>query len=316
MTILIPKYQDILIEPKIVVPTSCMKGRFKLIAIRPDGRERPLTDWFDNLILNSGLNGIGTTSQLSTCHVGTSSAAVDVAQTQLQGWLAATTNIQEVNYGCQSSAPYYGWKILRYRFVQGTATGNISEVGIGYSNQSVNYLWSRALTVDGGGSPTTVTVLADEVLDVVYELRLYPPTGTGSGGPFSIGGVNYNVDWKASGVTSAAYWAYYLGNAVTLSVESSPHIAYNGLMGATIVDLPSGTSSGASFATAAYSNNSLQRDATASYDLNQGNLAGGIRSSIARSTIGLFQFEFDQAIPKDNTKTLTLTYRVSWSRYP
>lgn len=314
--ILIPKYRDIIVpEQKILLPRSTMRGRFKFTAIRPDGRERPLTDWFDNLVLDSGLNAIGTASQLSACVVGTSNTAVSAAQTTLSGFLAGTTDIQETNYGVGGSGPYYGYKTIRYRFAQGVATGNINEVGVGPSKTSGATLWSRALTVNGGGTPTTVTVLADEVLDVTYEIRLYAPVADGAGGPFSIGGVNYNVDWRAANVTSANTWGQYIGSTASFAPTGSTHVAYNGAMGA-VTGAPSGTASSLTMSNAAYSNNSLQRDGIASYGLTQGNLSGGILSTAILTTLGSYQFEFDAAIPKDDTKTLVLNYRIAWDRYP
>ena len=112
--ILLPKYTDLKqTRPFLITPR--LKGRFKLTAIRPDGRERPLTDWFDNLVLDTGLNALGTASQLGACQVGTSNTAVDALQTTLQGFLAGTTGVEETNYGAAGGSPYYGWKTIRYR---------------------------------------------------------------------------------------------------------------------------------------------------------------------------------------------------------
>lgn len=52
--------------------------------------------------------------------------------------------------------------------------------------------------------------------------------------------------------------------------------------------------------------------------LNDSNLSGGIRSILILSNSGVcrYQIQFDPAIPKDNTKVLSLTIQHSWARRP
>jgi hypothetical protein len=309
--ILIPRYRDLEAKSPIIFQPR-MSGRFKFTAIRPDGRERPLTGWVPNLILDTGLNLLGTTAMLSRCHVGTSNTAANVAQTALLGWVAASNSQQENVTYQQSTAPYFGTRVIRYRFNQGVATGNLNEVGVGSETTNTN-MWSRAVIVDEFAVPTTITVLSDEVLDVTYELRLYPPLVDGSG-TISISGTNYDVTWRAAAVTNIQ-WSQWIGSSVSFSPQGSNYTVYSGLMNASITGTPSGTSSSQTPVNVAYSNNSLQRDGTVSYGLNEGNV-GGIKSSYSHTTLGAFQFQFNNVIPKDNTKTLTLTHRISWSRYP
>ena len=156
--------------------TQCA-GWFKIEATRPDGTRRVLADWFPNLILNGGLDRMGANPDyLSWCQVGSGSTAPVAAQTALVNRIAGTSTQQNNVSGAQASAPYYGWYRRTYRFAQGVAAGNLSEVGVGWATSGS--LFSRALILDGGGSPTTITVLSDEVLDVTYELRRYPGTET------------------------------------------------------------------------------------------------------------------------------------------
>lgn len=312
--ILLPRYKDFEAQSPLIISPR-MTGRFKFTAIGLDGRERPLTGWISNLVLDSGLNLLGTQNVLSYCHVGTSNTAATVGQTALVAWIAASSSIQETSVSSQASAPYYGRIVRRYRFNQGVATGNLNEVGVGVvgSNSS---MWSRAVIVDEFGTPTTITVLATEVLDVTYELRLYPPLVDGGPVTINIAGVNYDVTWRAANVTGNV-WSSWLGQSVSYTPSGgNTYGVYNGLMNASITGWPSGTSQSGSPVTAAYSNNSLQRDATVSFGLNEGNLSGGIKSTSLYTSVGGYQFQFNNPIPKDGTKTLTLTHRVSWSRYP
>jgi hypothetical protein len=56
---------------------------------------------------------------------------------------------------------------------------------------------------------------------------------------------------------------------------------------------------------------------TATYGLTDGNVSGGITTARFLSNMqSAFQCEFGTAIPKDNTKTLTLNWSVTWGRRP
>lgn len=293
-----------------------LKGFFKLTAIRPDGRQRPLTGWFPNLITDVGLNRIGTGSYLSACHVGNNNTTPTVNDTILGGFVAGTTTVQTSSAGAQTTEPYYGWKTITYRFAQGTATGNLAEVGIATArtNGGTTILFSRALILDELGAPTTVTVLADEVLDVTYQIRLYPPlvdatqtgmTVTGSG--------THDVTARARAVTSGL-WGSFLGTLATFDPTGGTYItAYNGAIG-TILGSPSGTSGGAGAYNLAYGNNNLYRDGGVTFGLNTANLSGGHKSYAITTSLGLYQLEFSPTINKTATKTLNMIFRLAWAR--
>lgn len=287
--------------------SSGLMGFFKIEAISPDGTKRLLADWFPNLITDPGLNSLGTnTDFLSNCLVGSGNTTPTVADTSLVAQVATTSNIQSSTSNAQSSSPYYGSITKTYRFVAGTATGNLAEVGIGGS-----ILFSRALILDGGGSPTTITVLSNEVLDVTYQLRLYPNTSDVTGS-ITISAVSYAFTKRAASVTDSGPWG--LG---ALTGGGQQVVAYSGAIGA-ITTTPSGSGFGIGVTNAAYGNNNLYRDFTAFFDLNDANL-GGIESVVAvfGPSIGRFgsiQMQFTPSLPKDNTKTLTLGFRHSWSR--
>ena len=290
--------------------TQCA-GWFKIEAIRPDGTRRVLADWFPNLILNGGLDRMGANDDyLSWCQVGSGSTAPVATQTALVNRIAGT-NTQQANVnGAQASAPYYGWYRRTYRFAQGVAAGNLSEVGVGWG--STGSLFSRALILDGGGSPTTITVLSDEVLDVTYELRRYPGT-VDLTGTVVLDGVTHTWVSRAAGVTDQASWAGLGTMALDLAQS------FNGNIGTVTALNPSGTYGLLSATPLAYSSGSYVRAATVSAGLNVSNLSGGIRSIVIRSSTegtSRYQIQFDPKIPKDNTKVLSLTIQHSWARRP
>ena len=290
--------------------TQCA-GWFKIEAIRPDGTRRVLADWFPNLILNGGLDRMGgNNDHLNWCQVGSGSTAPVATQTALVNRIAGTGTLHANVNGAQASAPYYGWARRTYRFAQGVAAGNLSEVGVGWATSGS--LFSRALILDGGGSPTTITVLSDEALDVTYELRRYPGT-VDLTGTVVLDGVTHNWVSRAAGVTDSYDW----GSAGAMMLALA--YAYNGDIGAVTELSPSGTSGSLSAAALAYSSGSYTRATTVSAGLNAANLVGGIRSIMIRApagSAGRYQIQFDPAIPKDNTKVLSLTIQHTWARRP
>lgn len=171
-----------------------MQGRFKLEAVKRDGSRRMLADWFDNLILNAGLERMGSGITIAGAMVGTNNATPAATQTALGAQIAYSTAIQgSATFGVDE-AENFAWRRVRYRFAEGVATGNLAEVGVGWASGSC---FSRALILDGGGAPTTITLLSDESLDVTYELRLYPSTADVTGS-LTLGGTSYSYTLRLS----------------------------------------------------------------------------------------------------------------------
>lgn len=292
-----------------------VQGFMKLVAGKLDGTTRDLTEWFPNLITNSGLNGMGANGTfVAGAHVGTGSATPLVTDTALQSFLAGTLTQQSFASGVSGVAPYFGWSRVTFRFGVGAAAGNLTEVGMS-SIGTTGGLFSRALILDLFGVPTTVTVLTDEYLDVSYELRCYAPDTTTSYSVV-ISGVTYAVQTRASRVTTPQAWAPSFTGVDSRPLGGSVfHIVTDGGLGV-VTASPSGISDvTVSITRQPYSTNSNHRDFLMSASLDQANLIGGIRSSEFFTSVGSFQNEFNPKIPKDNTKVLSLLYRVSWARY-
>lgn len=295
---------------------SKVAGMYKIEAVKSDGSRRVLADWFPNLITDNGLNLIGSSSTwLTACQVGAGSTPPAFGDTTLASRIAGTTTISATVSGAQSSAPYFTWRRNTYRFAEGVASGNISEVGVG--PVVTGNLFSRALILDPGGTPTTISVAADESLDVTYEFRYYPPV-TDNEFTLTIAGVTYDVVSRASKVTtdSAAGWS--VGLAVGQGSEFSPSAgtsqAFSGAIGP-IAGSPSGVASSRSTVVdASYSAGSHYRSATVTWALGAGNHAGGIGAISFNHGIGFYQIGFTPTIPKDNTKVFSITVRHSWAR--
>lgn len=290
-------------------------GKFKITVTNPEGETKVLADWFDNMILDAGLNRLGTGDCLPYCSVGSGTTAPSAGQTQLSNYIGS---VSASSYGSNAatSAPYYWARNVTYSFTQGAVTGALSEVGVGWA---ANTLFSRALILDVGNNPTTITVLSTDVLTISYELRLYPPVSDITG-TVVLGGVTYNTIIRASNANSSSY-ATGIGNLITFLVTGQGSwVVYNGALGS-VTSVPGGsTGTTSSCIQNAYVNNSLQQTAVLTINPADGNLTGGISAIViptyigASYSFGAYQIGFTPPIPKDNTKTLVLNFTLSWAR--
>lgn len=295
-----------------------LAGQFRLVVRGPDGDIRRDTGWFDNLILDSGLNRWGTGAVSGGAAIGTGTSTPVATQTGLDAQTAYTTTQTANTYGNSGSSPYYGTYFITYTFALGALNGNYTEVGIGWASGA--NMFSRALIVDGSGTPTTLTVTSAEQLSVSYTLRGYVPTTDVVTTP-TIGGVSTTVTTRAANASTTGWGAEMRASKDTnYAAVLGSFPVYNGAIGA-ITASPSGTPSApGSLTTPTYVNNSLTTVRTLFYGLTNGNLSGGITAMLCPfayyNYATYFQYGFSPAISKDSTKTLTLSVSHTWARRP
>lgn len=300
---------------------EAFKGVFdkngKLIGEVP-GSRHVLADWFPNLITNQGLNYVGQYSTyLSACQVGTSSTAPANSDTGLVGFLVGTTTVQSTTYGAAASSPYYGKITLVFRFATGVAAGNLSEVGVGRAATG-SVLFSRALIVDGVGTPTTITVLSDEILDVTYELRLYVPLVDVTGST-TLNGISRSYTIRGFAATSELQWARGLGVTATGNWNAGgiggSHVNYTGaLVAITGTSITGGIAVPSSIIDSAYAVDSYFKQAAYSWAPGQGTNSA-IKTHTFFSSIGAYQMEFSPVLNKTAAMVLTHNFRHHWARH-
>jgi hypothetical protein len=316
--ILIPKYKDLQLgtRSRLILPTGFC-GTFKLEVMCPDGRVR-LCREFPNLITDNGADLLGsdTSGFVSNCSVGTGNTTPAAGDTALVTKLA-TIGSPATTSTSSSVSPYFGQISCIYTFAQGAVVGNVAEVGVGSASDGTS-LFSRALVVDSDGSATTITVTSDDILKVTYVLRQYAPVDDVTG-TVDIGGTTYDYTARALGVTGVNWQLANVGPGLDTSGGSRCAVGNGGLVTVTTADIAS-PSSTTVVSNAAYVASSSQQDATATWGIALGNVSGGVtvaRFNRGRSSLftgrGSFQVGFDPAIPKDNTKSLSLTHRLSWT---
>lgn len=299
------------------------------ISALKNGIERELTPLFSNLILDNGLNLIGTTSTyLDYCFVGNSSVAPSVEQTSLVSLVASTNNRTAANSSVYTN-PFSAYSIITYTFPVGAVSGTIREIGIGPSSNS---LFSRSIPKDYVGNDTEVVIFSDEQLIIQYQLFVEIPSSDRYQ-TISINGSPNTLTIRSASATSPAVWAPYragsyatAGQAVVSGVQttSGAHMyVTNGTIQA-ITSSPSGTSSNAgSSVNSSYVSGSYQRETTTIWTNALGNLSGGITamyismavpSGSGGNSFGAYQIAFSNSIPKVLGTSFYMIFNWSWGR--
>lgn len=273
---------------------------------------------FKNNITNIGLERVGTDTAMTNAYVGSGTTAAANGDTQMVSFLAGTGSILTSSSNRTLASPYWVEQSQIFRLPPQGMSLNINEVGVGWSSDGNGALWSRARTVDGSNNPVTITLLADEYLDITYTLRFYP----------QLGDATYNVTISSVVYSFTARQAYVTSrtavNADYPFSASQQVTAFGGpcTLGAVTDGIQGATDS----ALVGYANASpyVPNSKKLSYSLvatpSEGNVIGGIKglemSPLTTSFLSAAtQFVVTPVIPKDNTKSLSLAFEYSWDRY-
>ena len=169
------------------------KGRFQVTVKKEDGSIKTELPWQDNLITNEGiklLNGINQVTNLNgvsntryihpNCFVGSSSTEPAVTDIKLGNHIAVNSRSENFKTFIEEptkSRPNHVREYWQQKYIfTGLNNVNIAEVGLGYetNNTTKEYaLFTHALTKDAQGSPSTITVLQGEILEINYEFSTY-----------------------------------------------------------------------------------------------------------------------------------------------
>jgi len=287
-------------------------ARFKL-QVRKLGTNKITKEsaWSDNIVLDSGLARMSVGTWIDRCCVGTGNSMPVASQVALDNFLASTTTNSSKVISLQTvTAPYYSQITQKWSFGIGVAAGNISEIGLGWGNAN---LWDRALVKDASGNPTTITVLADEYLDVTSEIRIYPKA--------SVKGA-FNLLDKTGAVKSTHNYAGipYLSRTVDYAngkLTFDYVRLYAGDMGGSATSQPTGIMSIGGLNITYPTPTSAQCIATFSLN-NANNSHRSITLTIGGLGIHehtLYKMQIDPPITKTNLQVMTYTVTMSWGRY-
>ena len=291
-------------------------GEYKIQITRADGTVQT-SQWFDNMILDAGLNRLGASGVAVFDHlqVGTGTLAVAASQTKLNSYKAGTTLYHHSTENSDTS-PHKVSHTYKAVFEQGAVVGNITEVGVGTDAAGAENLFSRALIVDDNGVAISMAIIALDQLTVFYKLTLTPPLNTTTG-TLVIGGVSYGYTCRIERAGSFSNGSYLASNSDNFSLATTMY-AYSGAcaLGA-VTETISGDWVGSSeYAVhVSYAQSTKTRVSRLTFSINQGNSDTGLTGFTLNYTASAcFQYVLNKPIPKDNTKVLTLDVALSWSR--
>ena len=268
------------------------------------------TDFIPNLVLDQGLELLGTHSPLDFCRVGSGVTTPQKTDQDLESPIASTSTSPE--HARQPISGFnaeegYVWTRKIFRFEQGQATGNISEVGVGGNGK----LFNRSLVRDSTGLFATVTVMEDEALDVTVEIRAYLDQESRTYNVM-MSGINYTLRTEPLfevGVPNlfvgGGVYQYYpegYSSGITSRI-SRPSQSVSGFSGG-----------GATYSTKEYVAGSKEKVFDCYWGLSAGNAAPS-RTFVIPTSIGSYQTEFSPTIPKTSDHILKLTFKISWDRY-
>jgi hypothetical protein len=291
------------------------------------GRDVVLEDtgFFNNLITTTGMDALasGQVDAWTYHHVGSGTATPTNSDTTLGTWIASTnTNQGSSSNTAESTAPYFSKYVKTRRFAEGDAAGNVAEVGVSTGASNTN-MCSRARVVDGGGNPTTITVLSDEWLDHSYEFRLYPDHVNSDGstndgtGTLTMDSVNYGYTIRPINLTSSLFLNASNSSGRGVVYPGGLYNSYVKGAGATLSALTTApgtlTGAGATITNNSYTPGSFSRTCDWSFGLTEANISG-IALLVFSTGQGSFQLLFDTVIPKDDTKIWTYTHTIAWAR--
>lgn len=150
-------------------------GRFQItVRDAETGKVKHETPWFDNMVLDQGLDGMATQSWFTNIAVGTGGGETTAQMTNLKNRLNVSPDTNNVTYGYVNTATEkYNWARRAVRFDAGRFNNvNLAEVG---ATMYDGKMWNRALILDTAGQPTTITVSPTDYLDITAEVRIYLP---------------------------------------------------------------------------------------------------------------------------------------------
>jgi len=300
-------------------------AEFKLIVRKSsDNAISSETEFFTNLVLDTGLNRMNVGRWIDRCCVGAGNSTPIITQTALDTFIASTLVKQNPTTAIGTVSPCFYSVTLTWRFAAGIATGNLSEVGLGWGDTN---LWNRSLIKDINGNPTTITILADEYLDVISVIKVYPSELIS--GAFNLVDKNDNLisSHSYSGIpylTTDGLGSSFEAVNIGASRLDVGFVVYSGTKGQNTTSLPTGQITSITAGKKITRSGRTSKNAIL-FDLNTGNsiahksIYAGVGGVVTTPTIDAnscgYQIEFTPALRiKLPTQTMIYNLSITWGR--
>lgn len=297
-----------------------LSGRYKLVVRKLSDIDESVTELeFPNIITDIGLDRWGVGAIGNRCMIGSGNATPSVSDTGLGAQLAVTSSrVALTTWRTYSAAERWTEVTICYRFTPGVVLNSISEVCIGWDTG----IWSRALIRDGGGNPTTIQLLADEVLDVYYTMRMQFPAADVTGS-ITLDGVAYDWVMRPANIhntpNEATNWFLYSYGGYSSGIYGC-YASSSALAG--VDGSPSAHSMCNSTTPSAYASGTKKQRIEYVFGLDSANFGiksivpqpAGMQYSTVSWQLGFYQGGVSVGVPKTSTKRLSLTFDFSWGR--
>jgi hypothetical protein len=283
------------------------------------------TGWSDNLITDNGLDLLHQGGAFNRFYIGSGATAPTVSDTEMQSYLpGGQSNTpgagDNVESGVLGGPDYEYWKIRSRRFAAGIGTGTVAEIGMGKSTDNTGTdIFNRIVL----GVP--IVKGAQNILDVLFRLTVWPPVITTQAGTSVIAGITYDTVTLGSIYTSASFMDGGSAFSTIAATGVQRWSAFDGLIG-TVEGAPAGDDGPmiGAINTAIYVPGDYFIDVTADADIGGFVTATDVIRCIKGSMVHFeFQTEYTEAagepnpgdpIPKDSTEIADLTWRIGWGR--
>jgi|GEM_PF-4824814 len=286
-----------------------VKGFIKLQVLKGDKVVRE-SGTFPNLMTNNGRDRLAGTiswaSGGSYCFVGTGNTAPSVTDLSLDSQIAKVARDSNTNT-VVGSPDYYHQTEAAFKFPVGDVVGNVAELGFSTTSTDSD-LCVRELVRDGGGSPTTISVAADEQLLITYIFRKYVPTGDYTG--TTPEGVSWTL--RAARAISSTNWTAEQG----FHSNTGDVSAYDGALASIEASVPAGSQVGSTASNILTPNSYTPGDYELTYTgtVLAESCNGTIQSMKWFGNIGgvVFQIEFGSALVKSSSDKIDLSFTIGW----
>lgn len=257
----------------------------------------------------------------ASCKVGTGAGSPSASDTVLPGFLATVGRSNGAGAFQVTTAPYYFEVTYTYLFNLGAINATLTCIGVHNSGAGSNiFAWSQIK--DSSNVPTTLTVLATEQLQVTYKFRVYAPTFTTSGSILVAGDATHNFIMYAHSFGSGRF-GNVNGSCIPVITVLDAYRWDSVTPPASITANPVYTNASAvqmSITNGSYTPGSFTRQITGFLSTSSNVTGNTIKGFVLRTAPSSYGPEYlivlSTFIPKDNTKTLTITYSYSIARYP
>jgi len=312
-----------------------LQGHYRIIVSKDPEMKEVVQDtgFFENIITNAGLHALASfrssTSNGSAfrgaffkrMYLGSGTTTPTAEDESLENLGATGTSLTYFSVGSSANLAFgesMGVK-MKKKFNKGDFVGKLSEVGLGVTDDGV--LFSRALVVNEGGTPSPITVTENDYLTVIYTVRQYVPFPKTFNITASIDGVPTPTEvlvqpWaKKDDGGHYLHWSIHPGQLVLTG--NAMYQAWNNTADDFQSNLTNvvGSSSGYAEAFTPYDAENKPFESWVKLVIDENSWNGTIKTVAIQGLPGSWQLRFTPQIAKTSGKTMEIEFGVKLGRY-